>query len=519
MSSRKLLTLLRPRGGKSWIEKNALLYDTFTTDDAAPITSPRTCEPGPGVATIVDTTNKLTISGGALVFSEGNTAGNPGIWIGEDDGGTPSVIDFTPGDAFFFDLTNNEASGTIRFGGDVTAVGAPGGTYYQLASTSANVVNSGDNGVGVFTQANGARAVYLMVPRATILADSNIAGFYAVAGGKLCFMTSGEGYAEGRMATISSDSKAASVHAMGVLPLATYNPAWGGDWSEVTDTKTNPASSTTFDCAADFHLNATVTIEDTKFVRFIQRYQSNTKIGAELTVLDDRRVAIRSRDTTFTTYATSAALTDGVSYEFDFVVSGTSAMLYIDKVLTLNATLDGTEQTTTGGIVNHDLATNDIVITTHPYPALGIADSRVVCPQDNAAGTHSADCVIEFKNITLPTDNSDYIFLRLGDYSNNIRFDFRSDGGLILYDEVSDDVDVQISAGAGTVSNGDDVVLVLDGANGEIFVNGTSSGTTSGIRRLTGTGFFAFDFSGGFACDHIACFPRDVSSLLPKGCF
>ena len=32
-----------------------LLRDEFTTPDAAPITSPRTCEPGPGTLTFVDT--------------------------------------------------------------------------------------------------------------------------------------------------------------------------------------------------------------------------------------------------------------------------------------------------------------------------------------------------------------------------------------------------------------------------------------------------------------------------------
>ncbi|MBI5964931.1 MAG: hypothetical protein HY863_15740 [Chloroflexi bacterium] len=48
---------------------NALIYllrDEFTTDAAAPLTSPRTCEPGPGALTIVDTGNKLSIVNGKL---------------------------------------------------------------------------------------------------------------------------------------------------------------------------------------------------------------------------------------------------------------------------------------------------------------------------------------------------------------------------------------------------------------------------------------------------------------------
>jgi hypothetical protein len=50
-------------------EKNLFLLDKFVTDEAAPLTSPRTCEPGPGTLTIIDTGNKLSISGGELLGS------------------------------------------------------------------------------------------------------------------------------------------------------------------------------------------------------------------------------------------------------------------------------------------------------------------------------------------------------------------------------------------------------------------------------------------------------------------
>lgn len=42
------------------------LKDVFTTDDAAPITTPRTCEPGPGTLTITDTNNTLSIASSQL---------------------------------------------------------------------------------------------------------------------------------------------------------------------------------------------------------------------------------------------------------------------------------------------------------------------------------------------------------------------------------------------------------------------------------------------------------------------
>jgi hypothetical protein len=52
------------------------LKDQFTTDDAAPMTSPRTCEPT-GALTVVDTTNLMSISGGKLVWTGRNAQSDP----------------------------------------------------------------------------------------------------------------------------------------------------------------------------------------------------------------------------------------------------------------------------------------------------------------------------------------------------------------------------------------------------------------------------------------------------------
>jgi hypothetical protein len=54
------------------------LLDRFVTADAAPIATPRTCEPGPGSWTVTDTTNKASISGGELVMPA-NTIYDPDL--------------------------------------------------------------------------------------------------------------------------------------------------------------------------------------------------------------------------------------------------------------------------------------------------------------------------------------------------------------------------------------------------------------------------------------------------------
>lgn len=59
-----------------------LLRDDFTTAQSAPLTSPRTCEPGPGTWTILDTENKLSIVSDTLAYAGGgaSASGDPHLY-------------------------------------------------------------------------------------------------------------------------------------------------------------------------------------------------------------------------------------------------------------------------------------------------------------------------------------------------------------------------------------------------------------------------------------------------------
>ena len=52
-----------------------LFKDQFTTNQAAPITTPRTCEPGPGTLVVIDLDTTISISSNKLAFAGGGTAG------------------------------------------------------------------------------------------------------------------------------------------------------------------------------------------------------------------------------------------------------------------------------------------------------------------------------------------------------------------------------------------------------------------------------------------------------------
>ncbi len=125
-----------------------LFRDDFTTDDPAPITSPRTAEPGPGVLTITDTENKLSISGGDLVFAGGKASpayGDPAFWA--DDSVTR-----VPGIAALFEMKwvgSISGYSVIGFFGAKASDNLRGG--YKQSGTKLQIGNLSSNYAIVYT--------------------------------------------------------------------------------------------------------------------------------------------------------------------------------------------------------------------------------------------------------------------------------------------------------------------------------------------------------------------------------
>ncbi len=63
-----------------------LLREAFTTDESAPLTTPRTAVPGPGTLKFLDTQDYASITGGKWTTSDINGNNDPALW--DDDGQT-----------------------------------------------------------------------------------------------------------------------------------------------------------------------------------------------------------------------------------------------------------------------------------------------------------------------------------------------------------------------------------------------------------------------------------------------
>jgi hypothetical protein len=286
----------------------------------------------------------------------------------------------------------------------------------------------------------------------------------------------------------------------------------------VTDTKTNPADDAPITMDADFSSRTTFTYEAGKSVSFFFRIGSSG----------------RAQDSLYWTASTSGNLilykwvggsrsqigivasqfSDGVSYQVDCVGDGSSIKVFLDDVLKIGVTETDNQTNTYGGEIDHSLDTNDIEITTHPHPALGGsklgATDRLVCPQDDDETTMDADALLVFRNVTLPSSSYASFDLRRVDSDNRVVPLFRSDGELEVQERVSGGWSVRINPGAGVLSNGEDAMLVFDGADGEAFVDGISVGSSSAFEVLTGTEVEMAE-SNGMVMDAIELWPLYVN--------
>jgi hypothetical protein len=142
-------------------------------------------------------------------------------------------------------------------------------------------------------------------------------------------------------------------------------------------------------------------------------------------------------------------------------------------------------------------------VTTHPYPALGGsilgATDRGLCPQVNDTYAATLDSYSILRAVLLPpAGTTRYLIggLLPGDGVNVI---LSADGAVALWDwEDGAWEQTLVSAAAGTIVEGDDFAMVLEGLNVNALVNGVSVGTSAAADlRVEQVGEFYLDAGGG----------------------
>ena len=119
-----------------------LYRDEFTTSESAPIASPRTAEPGPGILTFVQTDSELSIVGGKLVFPVQATP----TWA--DQGYYTGSIARAAGTLISSQINVDLATKTVSATCQKTASLASAQRQYELGFSNTALNKWADDGIG-----------------------------------------------------------------------------------------------------------------------------------------------------------------------------------------------------------------------------------------------------------------------------------------------------------------------------------------------------------------------------------
>jgi len=489
----------------------ALFVDDFTTDAAAGSVNGTLSSDGRAKRVVTDTGNDLSVSGGSAVFAGGSGAGDPGLWYTTTGDAAFTV---SAGYALLVTWKPTEADKVYNFGFDsgtagqpdtpriITAVGAGDGLIQLEDADGAKTVGS---------MTNGTEKTHLFVQR------SDTHGFHVLehVSGKqwkrLYVDTSAEIGSGSVYPMFAATNGACAVSRIALLDLSSIMSA---DFSEVTDSGTNVTQATTFDCDADCQILKSWTYEAGQVTRLSWREQDATHYWQ--CSFDSTNISLQVNDGgSYDNLGSSAGvLSDGVAHEVDIVCEGSSCKVYLDKVLKISGTSSKFNNETGAMMLTNDLVSNDCDLTFRPYPALGGtvlgATDRVVCPQADDTGTGDADSYTVIRGIQVPSADNLQLQQRISG-TDEVTYDVDSAGKPILYDNAT----ARITGENGDVSSDDDVQVKLQGANGEVWHNGVSDGTTSAIAHATGRTWKVAALGTGGAADAIEFWPYYV--YLPFG--
>lgn len=143
MDKALFLMVFAAQGGAVTVPSSVQFFDTFTTAANAPVTTPRTAEPGPGTLTFVDVGNVLSIASGNLIASGGSgTNGDPN--------GVAQLIPRYLGLALYGYFAITDVTQEIEIGfDDATGTGALGADTFRVTGDLLKIYSAGAVGVTV----------------------------------------------------------------------------------------------------------------------------------------------------------------------------------------------------------------------------------------------------------------------------------------------------------------------------------------------------------------------------------
>jgi len=298
------------------------------------------------------------------------------------------------------------------------------------------------------------------------------------------------------------------------LPGSGYR-AWGGDWTEVTDSASNPPSGTVMSVDGDFEHRAQFTYHLGQYFTQAIQLDSSTNTNIHYLVDQSGTVYIRKRVMGNLTefYVGSGDIVDGGSNTIVIIRDGGTLSAWVNGVKKVDSVDVADVPKISSGKLYHNLSPLDLVIEHHPYPALGVATSRLIYPTSGGAfATHDRRYLVMLQGITLPTTSPLTVELCQGSTGGKYETLTIGSKGTVTWYRYTGFSHVEIASG--TVSDGGTVVLRGDGTDARLWCDGTF---VAGSRAdLDGTTVQVYDAAGDGAIREVACFPVGLRKILPK---
>ena len=327
-----------------------LLLDRFTTDASAPLTSPRTAQPGPGSWTVTDTNSRLRIVAGALTLdSAGLSFSDPGI---VSIGSYARVA----GRAYLVNVDISDADGIAMIGwvGPSSAGLAQHGIHFRSATLkvyASNTTPTTDIIVDAFSATTYQISIILQ----------NTGAFYLIKGGAFTAWTliwvGNQDTGQPLYAEIAARSL---LGAWDNLRVTDLGGAWASDYGIATQRKATSADSDTITMQANALVEHTITAATGVTQELNVRYTDADNRWIVRMDQAGSTCKLIERNAGTETERSSAAQTwtNGSTYRVVVVCDGTTITSYvanIQKNTYASATLNQTATTATVSNAGADL--------------------------------------------------------------------------------------------------------------------------------------------------------------------